>query len=123
LLAETGTFSSHLMAVGAVLTNGFDAGISSESTFSKKGTPNKGLRALKTFPSDPVYWVARSEFPPKVAAELTRAMTGLRNQKLFEGISRRIKYFAPAHDSELNRLREAMAVGAKYFGGKDEGKE
>jgi serine/threonine protein kinase/ABC-type phosphate/phosphonate transport system substrate-binding protein len=120
IIAETGAFSSHLMSMEAVLTNGFDAGVASSGTFMKDKALKQGFRALKVFRSDPVYFMARSGFPPEVADALTRAMVNVRDPKLFAGISRRIKHYLPAQDSELDRLREAMAVGAKYFGGTDE---
>jgi ABC-type phosphate/phosphonate transport system substrate-binding protein len=123
VIAETGAFSSHLMSMEAVLTNGFDAGVASRGTLMKNKIPRKGFRALKEFRSTPVFFVARSGFPPDTADALVRAMVNLHDPKVFAGISRRIRQFLPAQDSDLNPLREAMAVGSKHFGGTDEGKE
>ena len=113
---QLGILSSHLLTIQAVRTNGFDAGVSSESTFRRS---SQGLRAILVFDSDPVWWVVRSGFPDDLHAELERALVGLRDPRLFSGISRRITHYLPASEMELNELRKAMENAGKYFGGEN----
>jgi ABC-type phosphate/phosphonate transport system substrate-binding protein len=115
---QAGSLSSHLLTIQAVQTNGYDAGVASESTFLRSGVP-QGLRAVLVFPSDPVWWAAGSDFPPDLDIELKRALVDLRDQKLFRGISKRITHYLPANERELKGLSQAMTVAAKYFGGED----
>jgi hypothetical protein len=110
---EQGELSSHRLTIQAVRTNGCDAGVASDSTLLRSGP---GLRVILEFPSDPVWWVVGSAFPPGRHLELQSALVGLRDPALFHGISKRITHYLPADETELQALREAMPLAAKYFG-------
>jgi ABC-type phosphate/phosphonate transport system substrate-binding protein len=120
LRLQPGSLSSHLLTIQAVQTNGYDAGVASESAFLRSGS---GLRAILVFPSDPVWWVARGEFPPELEADLKRALVDLRDETIFRGISKRITHYLPANEEELGRLRQAQAVAARSIGEQDETQE
>jgi serine/threonine protein kinase len=114
---EQGELSSHRLTIPAVRTNGCDAGVSSDSAFFRA---SQGLRVILEFPSDPVWWVVGSEFPPGRHMELQSALVGIRDPALFHGISKRITHYLPADEKELEALREAMPLAAKYFGEDEE---
>ncbi len=117
LRLQQGSLSSHLLTINAVQTNGFDAGVASESTFLRYG---KEMRAILVFPSDPVWWAVGSHFPTDLAVDLKQALINLHDQKIFRGISKRITHYLPANEEQLTGLRQAMAVSARYFGSEDE---
>jgi ABC-type phosphate/phosphonate transport system substrate-binding protein len=114
---QSGRLTSHMMTIRAVLTNGFDAGVASERQFLEGGP---GLVALKTFSSDPVFWVTRADFPRETATNLKQALVALKDQRLFKAFSGRITHYLPASEAELEDLRRAMEVTAEHFGGNDE---
>ncbi len=96
----------------AVAAGKFAAGALKESTFKKLVAKGRPLRELARFPNVTKPWIARTDFPERLAHALREALLAIRDPKALKALGK--DGFVEGRDGDYASIRKAIRDNAAF---------